>query len=47
MCVDTVGGWRRELYHRLPRWVDDYAAYERAAQGTAVMLREILAEADD
>lgn len=39
MCVDTVGGWRREHYHRLPRLVDAYAAYERAAQGTAVMLR--------
>lgn len=45
--IRTIGGYERENYHRLPRWCDDFSAYQRASSEMAGMLAKILSDTDD
>jgi len=45
-CIGTVGGYRREEYLNLGREWESWSTYIRACEGTAEMLKEILAEVD-
>lgn len=47
MVTQTVGGWAREHYHRLPRGCEDYANHLRATREVGEMLQKIMAGWDD